>query len=145
MSLRHFLTHHRWQKIFALLLATLIWFTVRQGVDRNSGPAFRTFSPVPIRVLTLASDLDQFRVSPSEVTVILRGKPDVLSMLSTRSIEAYVNLSDNVAAPGRKLGVQVNAGGRRGRLRLPGRGRDRTIGLPCPVSPSLKRKESHLP
>ena len=111
MSLRHFLTHHRWQKIFALLLATLIWFTVRQGVDRNSGPAFRTFSPVPIRVLTLASDLEQFRVSPSEVTVILRGKPDVLSMLSTRSIEAYVNLSDNVAAPGRKLGVQVNAGG----------------------------------
>ena len=111
MSLRHFLSHNRWQKSFALLLATLIWFTVRQGVDRNSGPAYRTFAGVPIRVLTLASDLDQFRVSPAEVTVMLRGKPDALAQLSTRSVEAYVNLADHVAIPGKSLGVHVNAEG----------------------------------
>lgn len=111
MSLRHFLSHNRWQKLFALLLATLVWFTVRQGVDRNSGPAYRTFVGVPIRVLTLASDLDQFRVAPSEVTVMLRGKPDSLAQLTTRSVEAYVNLADPVATPGKALVVHVNAEG----------------------------------
>ena len=111
MSLHHFLVHNRWQKLFALLLATLIWFTVRQGVDRNSGPAYRTFTGVPIRVLTLASDLDQFRVTPAEVTVILRGKPDTLAQHSTRSVEAYVNLADHAGSPGSKVGVHVNAEG----------------------------------
>lgn len=111
MSWRHFLTHNRWQKFFALLLATLIWLTVRQGVDRNAGPAYRTFTGVPIRVLTLASDLDQFRVAPAEVTVILRGKPDTLAQHSNRSVEAYVNLADAPAGTGRQASVHVNAEG----------------------------------
>lgn len=111
MSLHHFLAYNRWQKLFALLLATLIWFTVRQGVDRNPGPAYRTFTGVPIRVLTLASDLDQFRVTPAEVTVILRGKPDALAQHSTRSVEAYVNLADRAGSPGSKVGVHVHAEG----------------------------------
>jgi len=111
MSLRHFLSHNRWQKFFALLLATLIWFTVRQGVDRGLGPAYRTVSNVPIRVLTLASDLDQFRVAPAEVTVILRGKPDTLAQHSPRTIEAYVNLADGPLGANRQASVHVNAEG----------------------------------
>lgn len=111
MSLHHFLSYNRWQKLLALLLAALIWFTVRQGVDRGAGAAYRTFTGVPIRVLTLASDLDQFRVSPAEVTVILRGKPDALAQHTTRSVEAYVNLADNAGTSGARIGVHVNAEG----------------------------------
>lgn len=87
MSLREFVTYNRWQKVFSLLFAILIWFNVRQSVENNGGDPVvpeaysRTFEHLPIRVLTLASDLEQVRVTPGEVTVVLRGRPELLNRL----------------------------------------------------------------
>jgi len=117
MSLSEFISYNRWQKGFSLLFALLIWFTVRQGVERDSGAPVvpdgysRTFEHLPIRVLTHASELNRFRVTPAEVTVVLRGTPDTLNRLRPQDVEVYVNIAeDSGGAPGRRA-IHVNAPG----------------------------------
>ncbi len=117
MSFREFTTYNRWQKIFSLFFAILIWANVRQGVERGGGAPVvpdaysRTFEHLPIRVLTLASELDQFRVTPAEVTVVLRGRPDLLNRLRPQDVEVYVNLTDPAATQSTQVAVHVNAPG----------------------------------
>ncbi len=117
MSLREFTTYNRWQKIFSLVFAVLIWATVRQGVEQDGGAPVvpegysRTFENLPIRVLTLASELSQFRVNPSHVTVVLRGRPDVLNRLRPQDVEVYVNLAEVSPADADRHPVHVNAPG----------------------------------
>jgi YbbR domain-containing protein len=117
MSLREFISYNRWQKGFSLLFAILIWFTVRQDVERDAGTPVvpegyaRTFEHLPIRILTHASELNPYRISPAEVTVVLRGPPDILNRLRPQDVEAYVNVAqDSLSYPGRRV-VHVNAPG----------------------------------
>lgn len=109
MSLSSLVTHNRWQKLFSFLFAVLIWFNIRQGLDRAAGPDTRTFPHVPIMVLTLASDPNQFRVRPTEVSVTVRGTPETLARLHPQDIEAYVNLSEAVPTNGHTIPVHVQA------------------------------------
>lgn len=117
MSLREFVTYNRWQKVFSLLFAILIWFNVRQSVENNGGDPVvpeaysRTFEHLPIRVLTLASDLEQVRVTPGEVTVVLRGRPELLNRLRPQDVEVYVNLTEEPPPPSDRRPVHVNAPG----------------------------------
>jgi YbbR domain-containing protein len=117
MSLREFITYNPWQKGFSLLFAILIWFTVRQSVENNGGDPVvpeaysRTFEHLPIRVLTLATDLEQSRVTPGEVTVVLRGRPEVLNRLRPQDVEVYVNLTEAPPSPSDRRPVHVNAPG----------------------------------
>ncbi len=117
MSFREFTTYNRWQKIFSLFFAILIWANVRQGVERGGGAPVvpdaysRTFEHLPIHVLTLASELDQYRVAPAEVTVVLRGRPDLLNRLRPQDVEVYVNLTDSTAVPLTHVAIHVNAPG----------------------------------
>ena len=114
---REFFRHNWWQKLLSLFFAILIWFTVRQGVERGGGPPIvpdsntRAFEHLPIHVLTLASQLEHLRVSPSEVTVVLRGRPDTLNRLRPQDVEVYVNLADPSASTGMRRPVRVNAPG----------------------------------
>ncbi len=117
MSLREFISYNRWQKGFSLLFALLIWFTVRQGVERDSGAPVvpdgysRTFEHLPIRILAHASESNRFHVTPSEVTVVLRGTPDTLNRLRPQDVEVYVNIAETSDVfPGRRA-VHVNAAG----------------------------------
>ena len=102
--LKALFTYNRWQKIFSLLLASLIWFAVRTGiglnlrvddVDRDD----RRFVGLPITVLTTASDLGRYQVVPATTTLVLRGDPVVLKDLAPTDIEVYVNLVE--PGPGR--------------------------------------------
>ena len=51
---RELFRHNWWQKLLSLFFAILIWFTVRQGVERGGGPPIvpdsntRTFEHLPI-------------------------------------------------------------------------------------------------
>ncbi len=95
--LKHLFTHNRWQKIFSLLLASLIWFAVHSGIALNGpGPELgteeRTFDGLPITVLTPAADLGHYEVSPATVSVKLRGDPTALVKARPQDLEVYVNL-----------------------------------------------------
>lgn len=87
-------------KCFSLLLAALIWFTIRFGLHYhvsltpNNPTDRRIFGPLPITVMTEAADLRAFRVVPSEVTVTVAGSPEALQSLADREIQVFVNLVD---------------------------------------------------
>jgi YbbR domain-containing protein len=87
-------------KCFSLLLAALVWFTIRFGLHyhvsltTNSPVDQRIFGPLPITVMTEAADLHSFRVVPSQVTVTVAGNPEALQSLAGREIQVFVNLVD---------------------------------------------------
>ncbi len=96
---RDFFVINRWQKLFALVLAVLIWLAVRTGVSLNPvaevGHGTRVFDRLPLTVLTTSTDLGRYRLEPEHVTIILRGDPAVLQGIRPGEIEAFVNLSEN--------------------------------------------------
>lgn len=98
--LRELVTHNPWQKFFSLLLAALIWSTVHFGIGqdpRGEEPVgnHRSFQNLPITVLTTASDLTRYQVSPTRVSLTLRGDPYVLERIHPSELEVYVNLTEN--------------------------------------------------
>lgn len=111
MSWRVFLRENRWQKLFSVGLALLIWFTVRSTeglrVSNLEIGHTRTYDPVSITVLTSAADLGRYRVTPEMVHVELRGDPEVLERLLPSEVEAYVNLVDLRATP-QSVSLHVN-------------------------------------
>jgi YbbR domain-containing protein len=107
MNWRDFFVTNRWQKLFSLVLATLIWLTVRSGIElapliEDLGHDARQFERLPITVLTSATDLGHYRVEPERVTVVLRGDRLLLEQVQAAQLEVYVNL---VEATG-KLGTR---------------------------------------
>lgn len=98
--LRELATRNPWQKFFSLLLAALIWSTVHFGLgqDPRSEEAagnLRSFQNLPITVLTTASDLTRYEVSPTSVQLTLRGDPNLLERVHPAELEVYVNLTEN--------------------------------------------------
>ncbi|HTH49097.1 MAG TPA: CdaR family protein [Candidatus Limnocylindria bacterium] len=95
--LKHLFTHNRWQKIFSLLLASLIWFAVHSGLGlsvsgTDMGRDTRSWDHLPITVLTPAADLGHYNVNPAQVSVVLRGDGGVLDKIRPQDLEVYVNL-----------------------------------------------------
>lgn len=111
MSWRDYILEHRWQKLFALGLAILIWFTVRSTeglrIVDDASDGIRHFDNVPIVVLTSASDLGRYEVNPARVRVELGGAPERLRDLNPAMIEAYVNLVDLGNTP-QAVNIHVN-------------------------------------
>jgi len=100
MAWREFFVTNRWQKLAALVLAVLIWLTVRPGsqlapIIRDLGQEARTFESLPVRVLTRASDLGRYRIEPRTVTVVLRGNPSVIGLVEPVHLNVYVSLTDD--------------------------------------------------
>lgn len=111
MTLGPFFRENRWQKIFSIGMALMIWLTVRstEGLriaNAMSGPS-RVFDTVPVAVLTSASNLGRYRVLPRTVRVELRGDPMVLGRLPESDLEAYVNLMDLQATP-QMIALHIN-------------------------------------
>jgi YbbR domain-containing protein len=115
MAWREFFTYNRWQKLFSLGLAVLIWFTVNAGLrrSRDMDPEVprRTFHDVPVSVLTRTAQEARFRLVPEKVDVVIEGDAEVLAKLSAAELEVYVNLMDMQG---------TNAGHRRVHVRAPG-------------------------
>jgi YbbR domain-containing protein len=112
MAWRDLLLKNRWQKAFSVLLASLIWFAVQSDnslirtIPGLSG-ATRTFSKVPVGVLTRPEDSGRYKVTPASVEVVLQGDAPALAKLETRDVEAYVNLGAGLGATGQSITVHV--------------------------------------
>ena len=86
MALRSLILDHFWLKLFSLILATLIWLTVRDsGV---SSDATRTFVNRPILVLTDKSQHTAVTVNPSVASVTVRGPASFINELTEQEIQA---------------------------------------------------------
>jgi len=98
MSWSEFVHHNRRQKITALLLALMIWFTVSRKLRQGGGVrvtlsgSSRMFEGVPVRLLSRDGLPGKYSITPPTVTVTLRGDPGVLNRYTVEQIQAFVSL-----------------------------------------------------
>jgi len=93
------MTKYFWQKLGALVLAILIWFTIYSiqhdvRFSKSFTPQTRTFVNHPIAVMKTATDTRSYKIIPDEVNVTVRGTPDIINSMTEKDIEVYVNLTD---------------------------------------------------
>jgi hypothetical protein len=102
MTLRDYLPEHFAWKLISFVVAVLVWFSI----DFNIQGSFRSPEKravvatttatnwLPVTVITTATDLRLFTLTPSEVEVIVRGEERVLASLKKTDVQAFVNLTD---------------------------------------------------
>src|SRR5437763_14437129 len=111
--LRHLIFHDFWLKLFSLVLAVLIWFTVHFASQKDVSPLTFTaqesrFSKLPVMVMFAAEEKRTFTVTPAEVDVFVQGDPKILKGLQSRDIRVMVDLTGIEAAHLRKR-VEVSS------------------------------------
>ncbi len=101
MSLRHLIQHNFWLKLFSLLLATLIWFTIKFWIRTDSPVADNPINPdrkeylnLPVYVLSHAGDARVFKVTPPTVGVTVTAESAWLRDLPRKDLKAYVDMTD---------------------------------------------------
>ncbi len=87
-------------KLFSVLLAFLLWFTVSFAIRNRIPPAApgvilaeRTFTELPVVVMSSASDVRSFRVEPQQVEVVVQGDSAILNNLRDEDIKVRVDLT----------------------------------------------------
>jgi YbbR domain-containing protein len=86
-------------KLFSLLLAVAIWFTVHQILTQSALPMTSsdtskiTYGSLPVTVVSGTSDVRLYRVVPSEVKVTVTGSQEAITVLQASQIRATVDLT----------------------------------------------------
>jgi YbbR domain-containing protein len=91
----------RW-KLISLALAGAIWGAVynitsnKQGAVANplSPRVERTFTRLPVLVVSSAADVRECKVQPEYVAVTIRGASEIMAQVTEREIEVRVDLAD---------------------------------------------------
>jgi YbbR-like protein len=117
-TLRAWLLDDLGWKIFSLLLAVGIWFTVHRILLESgsaasvTGGATLTYGNLPVLVVATAADVHLYRVVPENVKVTVTGSPEAIATLQASQIRATVDLSgvDSASDLKRAVDVSVPAG-----------------------------------
>lgn len=101
-------------KLFSLLLAVIIWFTVHrilQGTVIESGAAganLVTYGNLPVDVISTRADVREYRPLQSTVTVTVSGPAEAIGKLQANQIHAIISLSDLDSVNDTKQRVEVS-------------------------------------
>lgn len=107
-----------WLKLFSVALASLIWVTVNIAIQNQIAPVTslpllkperRTFSNLPVVVMSSAEDTRTAHVNPKEVEVTVEGEPKVVKSLYSRDIRVVVDLTGVEAAHDMRKKIEVSA------------------------------------
>jgi len=97
--MRDFFTKDVGWKVFSLLVAITIYFTV-QGVrkDRTPNEALgqwesKTFVNLPVLIVSAAADVREFKVNPDTVNVTIRAASDMMAGVTEKEIQVHVDLT----------------------------------------------------
>jgi hypothetical protein len=91
--------HHRGLLLLSFSLASLLWLTVRQSLDRGEGlisSAFittRTFDGVRVRLLSEPGAPESVQLKPARVDIVVAGRPNILNRMVEGDLEAHVELA----------------------------------------------------
>lgn len=114
MTLHDIITKDVGWKVFSLVLATVIWFTVRPAGREAPKPGNplaasvpRTFTNLPVVIMSSAADVRAFRVNPDRVNVTVSGRSEVVAALTERDIRVTVDLTEIESARGLQARVVV--------------------------------------
>lgn len=89
--LRDLLLKNLGWKMLALGLAVAIWLTVKTASAERGGQSVRTFNNVPAQIVSSTTDVRTFRVVPDTVNVTVRGRQEVIAVLTEREIHPFVD------------------------------------------------------
>jgi hypothetical protein len=106
--LRNLLLEDFWLKLFSLALAVLIWFTVTFVSQKEVRIEPRVFSHLPVSILSATEDVRNFKVSPTEVAVIVQAGVETLQNLRSKDIRAMVDLTGIAAVHELSKPVEVS-------------------------------------
>ena len=106
--LRNLVFEDFWLKLFSLVLAVLIWLTVTFASKKEAGTENRVFSNLPVAILASAEDVHNFKISPREVEIMVRGDPATLQSLQSKDIRAVVDLTGVTVARDLRKRIQVS-------------------------------------
>jgi YbbR domain-containing protein len=113
--LRELVLHDFLLKVFSLALAILIWVTVTE-IQKEASPIPRltmnndvkTFSNLPVVVMSAAQDVRNFKVNPSAVEVTVQGDAKSLKTLSSKDIRVLVDLTGVEGTGGLRKRIEVS-------------------------------------
>jgi YbbR domain-containing protein len=100
MPLRRLIANQFWLKLLSLVLACLIWLTVRANIGTTSGDATRTFEARPVLLLTDSAEHVAMVASPSKASVTVRGPAALVQELAENDVHVYLRLADSSVAGG---------------------------------------------
>jgi len=106
MPLRSFFAAHLWLKAFSLVLATLIWLTIRGNLDKETRQETKRLAGQPVALMTDASERRAFVLDPEEVSVTVKGPKTLIDSLS--DVRAFVELASHSGNMG-NYNVEVHA------------------------------------
>lgn len=107
---RNLITKDFWLKLFSLVLAVLIWLTVwfsTHGETTTSPWLALIGRPPDESVLTVPIRVPNGTSEPSEVTLTLRGDPQLLKTLKPQNIRAEVDMTGVESANGLVRPVEI--------------------------------------
>jgi len=87
-------------KLFSLLLAGFIWFTVHKIIEQPKAAAVGAasisvpYGNVPVSLVASGADVHLFGINSNTVSVTVSGLPEVMNVLQGNQIHASINLSD---------------------------------------------------
>lgn len=94
MPLRSIFAHHFWLKLLSLVLASLIWLTVKANLGTTGGEATRTFINRPIMLLTDSAEHVAMVASPNQASVTVRGPALLIQEMADQDVHVYVRLHE---------------------------------------------------
>lgn len=86
-------------KLFSVLLAVAIWFTVHRVLLQSAVPVTAsdtsriTYGSLPVALVSGATDVHLYRVVPSEVKVTVAGSQEAIAVLQASQIRVSVDIS----------------------------------------------------
>jgi YbbR domain-containing protein len=100
MALRDWFIKDLGWKLFSVVLALAIWLTINKIIGESGnfavpagGDKQTTYDDLPVLVVSAASDVRDFRVTPGAVTVTVSGAPNVMAVLQANQIRTVVDLT----------------------------------------------------
>lgn len=94
MALHTIFAHHFWLKLLSLVLACLIWLTVKANIGTTAGEAERTFANRPVLILTDSAEHIAMVANPNQASVTVRGPSLLIRELTDQDVHVYVRLHD---------------------------------------------------
>lgn len=104
-------------KLFSLILAVLIWFTVNIALRNEASPVppllsgaleRRTLANLPVLVISSAEDAHSFRINPKQVEVTVQGEAKAVRSLRNHDIRVMVDLTGIGAAHDLRQRIEVS-------------------------------------
>jgi YbbR domain-containing protein len=101
-------------KLFSLVLAAVIWFTINHILNESNAPAAPAagkqviYGSLPVSIVSATVDAHLYRAMPDAVSVTVSGSPETIGKLQGIQLRVTVDLTNGAAPDNVKWPVNVS-------------------------------------